>query len=73
MIYLIKYYTYYHKYKAMIFSIVRWLMMRLLTNPRISKRVAANNRLMCVLFVTAHPDWGLAWITERLSLWYKLF
>jgi hypothetical protein len=55
----------------MISNLGKWLMRILLTNPRISNRVAANNHIMCVLFNLAHPDWLFARLTERLSPWFS--
>lgn len=55
----------------MIPSIGKWLMRTLLTNPRISNRVAANTHVMCVLFNLAHPDWLFARLTEKLSPWFN--
>ncbi len=42
----------------MISGFVKWLMRILLTNSRIRTRVIPRNRVMCLLFVTAHPEWG---------------
>jgi hypothetical protein len=53
----------------MIPSILQRLMRTLLTNNLITTRLTPQNRLFCLRFVMAHPDWGLAWITERLSPW----
>ena len=54
----------------MIPSIIQRLMRTLLTNRPIRIHVIPQNRLFCLRFVMAHPEWGLAWITERLSPWF---
>ena len=55
----------------MISSLGKWLIRTLLNNPKIRTRVIPRNRVMCLLFVMAHPEWGLAWITEKLSPWFS--
>ena len=32
-------------------------------------RMIKSNHIFCLKFIIAHPEWGLAWITERLSPW----
>ena len=53
----------------MISNFGKWLTRTLLTDPILKDHVAANDRIMCVLFNLAHPDWFFAKTTETLSPW----